>query len=104
MEMAGEMMDSALEDALDGDEVEEETEGVVAQASRAGHGARGEGKAGCELQGQGWGGRARAAGQAGTAGMAETLQLRCSQAALQLLHSNWRQAGLGCAVGMGRWA
>ena len=38
MEMTGEMMDSALEDALDGDGVEEETEDVMAQvgATRAG--------------------------------------------------------------------
>lgn len=38
MEMAGEMMDSAIEDALDGDGVEEETEDVVAQVCVCGGG------------------------------------------------------------------
>jgi hypothetical protein len=32
MEMTGEMMDSAIEDALDGDEAEEEADDVMAQA------------------------------------------------------------------------
>lgn len=34
MEMTGEMMDDALEDALDGDGVEEETDEVVSQVRR----------------------------------------------------------------------